>query len=213
MQAKLLRVLENGSYRKVGGTQESSADVRVIAATNKPLEDELKAGRFRADLFHRLNVFAIPLPGLKERREDIPALVEHFLTTRQLGRVRCAVEPEALAALVAYDWPGNVRELANVIERAQILAENSQITPDDLPESVTARAPEAAPAVAAPAGAAEPSLREVERRSVAAALAKAGGNKVKAAKALGVSRRALYRLIEKHRLDRGPSDEPPAGPT
>jgi DNA-binding NtrC family response regulator len=209
MQAKLLRVLENGSYRKVGGTQESTADVRVIAATNKPLEEERQAGRFREDLFHRLNVFAIPLPELRERREDIPALVEHFLATRQLGKVRCTVEPDALAALVAYDWPGNVRELANVIERAQILVEGHRITPYDLPESVTDRAPVAAPAVAAPAAAAggsDLSLRDLERRALAAALARTNGNKVRAARSLGVSRRALYRLIEKHRLD-------PGGPT
>jgi DNA-binding NtrC family response regulator len=210
MQAKLLRVLENGSYRKVGGTEECRADVRVIAATNKPLEEEQKAGRFREDLFYRLNVFTIPLPALKERRDDIPALVEHFLTTRQLGKVRCAVEPDALAALAAYDWPGNVRELANVIERAQILAENNRITLDDLPEAITAKAPpESTPA--APLGEALPTLREVERRHVEIALHQTGGNKVRAARALGVSRRALYRLIDKHRLEPG-ADPPPHAP-
>jgi DNA-binding NtrC family response regulator len=206
MQAKLLRVLENGTYRKVGGTEEHTADVRVIAATNKPLEEEQKAGRFREDLFYRLNVFCITLPALRERREDIPALVEHFLSTRQLGKVRCHVEPDALAALVAYDWPGNVRELANVIERAQILAENNRITLDDLPDSITAKAPpplEPTHAALA-AGTAEapiPTLREAERRHVEGALRQTGGNKVRAAKLLGVSRRALYRLIDKHRLE------------
>jgi two-component system response regulator AtoC len=216
MQAKLLRVLENGTYRKVGGTEEHTADVRVIAATNKPLEDEQRAGRFREDLFYRLNVFTIPLPDLKERREDIPALVEHFLTTRQLGKVRCATEPDALAALVAYDWPGNVRELANVIERAQILAENHRITLDDLPESITAKAPPPPPEPApAPPPGATPTphtiltLRELERRHVEAALRLTGGNKVRAAKALGISRRALYRLIDKHRLEPA-ADAPPA---
>jgi DNA-binding NtrC family response regulator len=207
MQAKLLRVLENGTFRKVGGTQEQSADVRVIAATNKPLEAEQKAGRFREDLFYRLNVFCIDLPALRERKGDIPALVDHFLATRQLGKVRCRVDPDALAALAAYDWPGNVRELANVIERAQILAENHHITPDDLPESITAVAPptpsELGPAaLQAAARPADPpgSLRAAERRHVEAALRQAGGNKVRAAKALGVSRRALYRLIDRHGL-------------
>ena len=207
MQAKLLRVLENGTYRKVGGTQEVTADVRVVAATNKPLEEEQKAGRFREDLFYRLNVFCIELPPLKARREDIPALVDHFLTTRQLGRVRCSVDPAALAALVAYDWPGNVRELANVIERAQILAEDHVIMPRDLPDSVTGPRPTSAAPAATPAGPAvaalpaNPSdLREVEKRHVAAVLRQAGGNKVRAAKALGVSRRALYRLIDKYEL-------------
>ena len=205
MQAKLLRVLENGCYRKVGGTEEYTADVRVIAATNKQLEEEQKAGRFREDLFYRLNVFCIPLPSLKERPEDIPALIEHFLTTRQLGKVRCSVAPVALAALLAYDWPGNVRELANVIERAQILAENHRITLDDLPDSVTATAPDPDPTPALDTEAA-PTLRDVERRQVEVALREAGGNKVRAAKSLGVSRRALYRLLDKHRL------EPAAGP-
>src|SRR4051812_13300606 len=121
LQAKLLRVLENGQFRRVGATKESHADVRVIAATNKPLEAEQKAGRFREDLYYRLNVVSIDLPPLCERREDIPALVEHFLTTRQLGKDRCQIDREALQAVVNYNWPGNIRELANVLERAQIL--------------------------------------------------------------------------------------------
>ena len=141
LQAKLLRVLEDGHYRRVGGTKESHANVRVIAATNKPLEEEQKAGRFREDLFYRLNVVSIDLPPLRERREDIPALVEHFLTTRQLGSKRWhAGHPDAMQALLNYDWPGNIRELANVLERAQILAEENLITLDDLPEGAASRA-------------------------------------------------------------------------
>src|SRR5438270_1227290 len=132
MQAKLLRVLEDGHYRRVGGTQERRADVRVVAATNKPLEEEQRAGRFREDLFFRLNVFAITLPPLCERREDVPLLVEHFLRTRPIGTTPRRVDPEALEALRRYAWPGNVRELVNVLERAQILAEGSVITADDL---------------------------------------------------------------------------------
>src|SRR6185369_12308327 len=111
-------------------------DVRVVAATNRPLEVDQKAGRFREDLYYRLNVIAIPLLPLRERREDIPELVEHFLTTRPVGGGRCRIAPEALEALKRYDWPGNVRELANVLERSQILAENHVITTDDLPENV-----------------------------------------------------------------------------
>lgn len=224
MQAKLLRVLENGTFRKVGGTHECSADVRVIAATNKPLEEELKVGRFREDLFYRLNVFCIDLPPLKDRREDIPALVEHFLITRQLGRTRCTVDPDAMAMLMQYDWPGNVRELANVIERAQILCENQTIRPCDLPLALTSPQREmpalasvaTLPAItmptstsAAPTPSASPIyLREVEKRHVQAILQQAGGNKVRAAKALGVSRRALYRLIDKYGLNspRTPTD-------
>jgi DNA-binding NtrC family response regulator len=195
LQAKLLRVLEDGHYRRVGDTRERAADLRVVAATNKSLEDEVKAGRFRADLFHRLNVLAVTLPPLRERREDVPLLVDHFLRTRPLGKTPMTVDPAALDVLRRYDWPGNVRELANVIERAQILAEGASITTDDLPETVTAAA---GPAAAVPDG--PDALEGVERRHVAEVLRKAGGNKVRAAKALGVSRRTLYRLIEKYGL-------------
>jgi DNA-binding NtrC family response regulator len=196
LQAKLLRVLEDGHYRRVGGTQEFHADVRVIAATNKPLEDEQMAGRFREDLFYRLNVVTIALPLLRERRQDIPDLVEHLLTTRQIGSVRSRVSPEAMEALMRYDWPGNVRELANVLERAQILAEDNLITLDDLPESIVS----ASPTATAP-GSNPLHLNEAERRHVLDVLQQVHGNKVHAAKTLGISRRALYRLIDKHRLE------------
>jgi DNA-binding NtrC family response regulator len=195
LQAKLLRVLEDGRLRRVGGTQEITADVRVVAATNRPLEEEQKAGRFREDLYYRLNVVTIELPALRDRRQDVPELVEHFLATRQLGPQRYRIHPDALDALLRHDWPGNVRELANVLERAQILAEEHEITVDDLPDTLVESA-----AAAAPAG--DPRhLREVERRHVAAVLQQEKGNKVHAAKALGISRRALYRLIAKYRLD------------
>jgi DNA-binding NtrC family response regulator len=197
LQAKLLRVLEDGHYRRVGGTQEVRADVRIVAATNRPLEDEQKAGRFREDLYYRLNVVTIALPPLRERRQDIPELVRHFLTTRQVGPTPSSIAPEALEALKRYDWPGNVRELANVLERAQILAENHVITTDDLPDSVLS----AAPAAAVPSG--DPRyLSEVERTHVETVLKDEKGNKVQAAKVLGISRRALYRLIEKYGLEK-----------
>ena len=196
LQAKLLRVLEDGHYRRVGGTKECHADVRVIAATNKPLEEEQKAGRFREDLFYRLNVVGIDLPPFRERREDIPALVEHFLTTRQLGKVRCTVDADAMRALLNHGWPGNIRELANVLERAQILAEDNLITLDDLPDAMQVVRPSAEVSNADPLN-----LSEIERRTVRAALEQAEGNKLHAAKALGISRRTLYRLIEKHRLE------------
>jgi DNA-binding NtrC family response regulator len=197
LQAKLLRVLEDGHYRRVGSTKEGHADVRVIAATNKPLEDEQKAGRFREDLFYRLNVVTIPLPTLRERRSDIPELVEHFLTTRQLGPTPYRVEPDAMRALAGHDWPGNVRELANVLERAQILAENHLITLDDLPENLAETA-----LASSPSGGDPRHLREVERRHVQEVLHDLKGNKVQAAKALGISRRALYRLIAKYHLEK-----------
>jgi DNA-binding NtrC family response regulator len=195
LQAKLLRVLENGHFRRVGSTQEREADVRVVAATNKDLQQEQEAGRFRDDLYYRLNVVAIQLPALRDRAQDIPELVEHFLTSRQIGPQRSRVAPDALEVLCRYDWPGNIRELANVLERAQILAEDHVITVDDLPDNLVNVAPGAVP----PGG--DPQhLREVERRHVLEVLRQEKGNKVHAAKALGISRRALYRLIRKYHL-------------
>jgi DNA-binding NtrC family response regulator len=200
LQAKLLRVLEDGHYRRVGGTQEHRADVRVIAATNKPLEAEQKAGRFREDLYYRLNVVTITLPPLRERREDIPELVEHFLATRPVGPTRRRISPEALRVLLRYDWPGNVRELANVVERAQILAEGDAITPDDLPDTVSAVGP-------ADEGDDSPySLAAAERRLLHEALRHTKGNKLAAAKALGISPRTLYRMLERY----GSGAEPPS---
>jgi DNA-binding NtrC family response regulator len=193
LQAKLLRVLEDGEFRRVGATQTGHADVRVIAATNRSLEDEMQAGRFREDLYYRLNVISINLPPLRDRREDIPELVEYFLTTRQVGPTRFHLQPEAMSALIRYEWPGNVRELANVLERAQILAEGGCITTDDLPESLCG--------VTRPReveGEATADLYETQRRHVLAVLRDVRGNKVQAARALGISRRALYRLLEKY---------------
>ncbi len=194
LQAKLLRVLEDGRFRRVGGTKEWYANVRTIAATNKQLEDEQKVGRFREDLFYRLNVVSIDLPLLRERRQDIPELVEHLLNTRQHGKVRCKVHPDAIEALLNYGWPGNVRELANVLERAQILAEDNLITLDDLPEAVQAAAD--SHAESSPFN-----LSELVRQATQVALQQAKRNKVQAAKLLGITRRALYRLITKYGLE------------
>jgi DNA-binding NtrC family response regulator len=196
LQAKLLRVLENGHYRRVGSTHEALADVRVIAATNKNLEDERKAGKFREDLYYRLNVVTIPLPSLADRRQDIADLVRHFLTTRQIGPTPFTIKPEALDALSNYDWPGNIRELANVLERAQILAEEHTITLDDLPDNLIDHRPPAAAKSGDPR-----QLREVERSHVMDIMRQEKGNKVHAARVLGISRRALYRLIKKYHLE------------
>ncbi len=197
LQAKLLRILEDGHYRRVGGTVELSADVRVVAATNRSLEEEIKANRFREDLYYRLNVITVALPPLRERQQDIPELIEHFLTTRQLGTTRYHIQPEALDALARHDWPGNVRELANVLERAQILAEEHCITLDDLPETLVMPRP---PTAAGSEGDDPRLLESVERRHVLTVLQQEKGNKVHAARALGISRRALYRLLEKYQL-------------
>jgi DNA-binding NtrC family response regulator len=201
LQAKLLRVLEDGLYRRVGGTRERHAQARIIAATNKHLEEEQKAGRFRKDLYYRLNVVTIDLPPLCERREDIPALIDHFLTTRQLGKVRCQMHPEALQALLNYGWSGNIRELANVLERAQILADDHLITVNDLPDAMR---PVRVPAVSCPSDSLN--LEEMERRIVQEALRQAKGNKDHAAKALGVTRHTLSRLMRKTGLDKAPRE-------
>jgi DNA-binding NtrC family response regulator len=204
LQAKLLRFLENGHFRRVGGTTEFHADVRVIAATNKKLEEEQQAGRFREDLYYRLNVVSMELPALRDHRQDIPELVDHFLASRQIGPTRFRIDAKALDALVHYDWPGNVRELANVLERAQILSHDHLITTDDLPEALIDRnVPPSTPAR-------DPRhLREIERRHIIEVMRQEKGNKVHAARSLGISRRALYRLIEKYGLEAEGPTEPP----
>ncbi len=196
VQAKLLRVLEDGCYRPAGSTREVRANVRVLATTNRPLEREVRAGRFREDLCYRLNVVTIELPQLQEHPEDIPELVEHFLRTRPVGPGPHRVHPDVLEALVRYDWPGNVRELANILERAQMLASDHLITLDALPQGILQ-------VMAAPASksASPRHLREVERRHVLEVLQGEKWNKLRAANALGISRRALYRLIEKYGLE------------
>lgn len=201
LQAKLLRVLEDGHFRRVGSIKDNFANVRIIAATNRPLEDEQKAGRFREDLYYRLNVITIDLPPLRDRRQDIPDLVEHFLTFRQIGKVRYRVEADAMRLLTEYDWPGNVRELANVIERAQILAEDETITLDDLPDSILSPSRLHTPTSSGNGISSDPlNLGQLERATVIAALEKEKGNKAKAAKRLSISRRKLYRLISKYDL-------------
>jgi transcriptional regulator with PAS, ATPase and Fis domain len=185
---------------------EQRADVRVVAATNRVLEDEIKSHRFREDLYYRLNVITMRLPPLRERRSDVTELVEYFLTTRQVGSARCQVSPEALDALTRYNWPGNIRELANVLERAQILAEDALITADDLPDTLFKAGP-----VAALEDGSGHNLHDAQRRHVLAVLREEKGNKAHAARALGISRRALYRLLEKYQLDQQPQN--PGDPT
>ncbi|MDC7690257.1 sigma-54-dependent transcriptional regulator [Vogesella indigofera] len=186
--AELLRVLEERSIRPVGSEQEIKVDVRVIAASNKPLADEVAAGRFRADLYYRLQVLELALPPLRERTEDLPELVAHFmdLLSPALGVAPVEVEPALLVAMAAYDWPGNVRELKNLIERSLILG----YLPQDLPAT---RLPPAVGELAAGAVPAEESLSQVETRHIRAVLAACAGNKSEAARRLGISRKTLER--------------------
>jgi DNA-binding NtrC family response regulator len=189
LQAKLLRVLQERTFERVGGSREIRADVRVIAATNRNLENDVRDGLFREDLYYRLQVFPIQLPPLRERQDAVAVLTEHFVRhfARLTGKRAPGVTSEALAALQSYHWPGNVRELQNVIERAVILA-RSDISPAELPVALTA------PACSLKE---EGGLKELEREAIMAALKRVDGNRRKAAEELGLSRRTLqYRLKE-----------------
>ncbi len=204
LQVKLLRVIQEQEVRHVGGTASIKVDVRIIAATNRNLAQMVKDGKFREDLFYRLNVVRIVLPPLRERREDIPMLVHHFLQKVSAANnqpVRGFV-PETMALLERYHWPGNVRELENIIERTVSLAPGPLIMPDDLPEAVRKAEP-------MPAGGDEGllSLDEVGKRHLIKVLRETGGNKVRAAKILGIDRRTLYRMAERFGMDLGESDE------
>jgi DNA-binding NtrC family response regulator len=193
VQVKLLRVLQEGEYEPVGG-DTVRADVRTVAATNKDLRAEVAAGRFREDLFYRLNVIAITAPPLRSRREDIPLLVDHFLGVycAKNNRSRLEAPRDVLQILTDYSWPGNVRELENVVERAVVLCRGDRLTPDDLPESIQ-KEPGAEPSsltfsVGTP-------LDEVERRLIRETLRHARGDKSVAAQLLGISTRTIYRKL------------------
>jgi DNA-binding NtrC family response regulator len=194
LQVKLLRVLQEREILRVGGTEVVPVDVRVVAATNRDLEREVRQGRFREDLFYRLNVIPIKLPPLRDRRTDVPLLVEHFLAKHgEPGRTR-RVAPQALEALVEYGWPGNVRELESVIERTLLLADDDVIRPVDLPAEVRMRRQSVS---TVPVDIPEDGLdlEALERSLLLQALDKAGGNVTRAARLLGLSRRTLqYRL-------------------
>jgi two-component system response regulator HydG len=200
MQAKLLRVLQERTVRPVGATKEIPVDVRVITATNRDLEDEIERGRFREDLFYRLNVVQIVLPPLREREGDVLLLAHEFVSraARALGRSVRGISGEAGELLLAYDWPGNVRQLQNCMERAVTLARFEQITPDDLPEKVrgyVAEAPQSGfvvdPERIAP-------LSVIERRYIEQVLKYTNNNKSQAARLLGMDRRTLYRKLESY---------------
>jgi two-component system, NtrC family, response regulator AtoC len=197
IQAKLLRVLETGSFRKLGDTREVTVDVRFIFATNKSLEEEVDTNRFRKDLFYRLNTFIIVVPPLRERRSDIPLLVDYFLGKLARGRKRKSVSADAMRLFSEYAWPGNVRELANVIERAILIsAERPEILSDDLPRSMMRTSPVPPDQRKLPLNKDAMLLESMEREHIERVLEFAGGNKSKAAKLLGISRRKLYRKMD-----------------
>jgi two-component system, NtrC family, response regulator AtoC len=207
LQVKLLRVMQDHEVRRVGSTTSTKIDVRIIAATNRDLDQLVKEGKFRDDLFYRLNVVRITLPSLVERREDIPMLVHHFLQKCAAGATHAVrgVLPETMALLMQYRWPGNVRELENAIERAVSLSHGPLLTPDDLPASLNRMEPSTKETVGSTGHNDEGylSLEEVEKRHLIRVLKETKRNKVKAAKILGIDRRTLYRMADRFGLNLG----------
>jgi Nif-specific regulatory protein len=203
MQSRLLRVLQDGEIRPVGGTKTVKTDARIIAATNRPLEEEVKAGRFREDLYYRLNVFPVTLPPLRERREDIADLAELFVKkfSDRLNKKIRAISTEALRLLRAADFPGNVRELENEMERAVTLAEpGGTIEPGHLSRRFRIRE-EYVPESGKGSGGMKSAVESLEKRLILDALSKAENNVSRAASALGLSRMGLYKKIARYRID------------
>jgi DNA-binding NtrC family response regulator len=197
-QAKLLRVLQERSFRTLGGQREQSVDIRVVAATNIDPPEAVRQGKLREDLFYRLNVFAIQLPPLRDRKEDIPLLAQAFVRefSARNGRTVAGVSDRAMQALEQYHWPGNVRELRNVIERATIVARGDMIEPDDLPAlaAIAAPPPQAGAGTTLAAGI---TVDEAERRLIEVTLAHTGGNKTRAAEMLGISLKTLHNKLNR----------------
>ena len=199
IQAKLLRVLETKRFRRLGGTKDLSSDARIVAATNCHLEEMSQEGSFRLDLFYRLSGFVITIPPLRERREDIPGLVEYFLYNHHFSRrINKTVSHGAMKELVAYDWPGNIRELKNVVERSIILAGNkTQIHPEHLIFSTSNNKKDMGFELSFDH---QPTLQEIEKHYIKFLLNKYSGHRLKVAEALGVSERNTYRLLKKYGL-------------
>jgi DNA-binding NtrC family response regulator len=206
LQTKLLRVLEDGIVRRVGGSTEFGVNVRVLAATNLPVEDLVVSGKLREDLYYRLNVFTLHLPPLRERREDIPLLAQHFLGrfVAESGKSVAGFSDEAMSRLVAHDWPGNGRELRNVVERAVILcrADEGEIQPHHLPRGVRGHrrpdGPVPSEGVTIPVGT---SIDDAERRLILETLASCRGNRTRTARILGITAKTLYTKLRRYEED------------
>ncbi len=209
VQVKLLRVLQEREFERVGGTETVRVDVRVVSATHRDLEEMVRQGKFREDLYYRLNVFPIQLPPLRERTEDIPRLVEHFVAkfNRESGKRVRGFDDEALARLAQYNWPGNVRELENVIERAIILARGQDVTSADLdfgtrpPATAQSSGQVQGPLAALGSKPLQARLGEQERNEIVSAIERSSGNIAKAARLLGINRSTLYYRMRKHSLE------------
>jgi transcriptional regulator with PAS, ATPase and Fis domain len=201
LQAKLLRFLEEKTFRRVGGAVDIRVDVRVVAATNRRLEDEVKQGKFREDLYYRLNVLPIEVPPLRTRGDDIPKLVHYFIdgfNAEFRKRVR-RVSPETMKRLQAYGWPGNIRELRNAIERAMLLVEGDELTDRDFPLT-TGAPPRLTETIQLPPHGID--LEQLERSLVVQALERSNWNQTRAATLLGVNRDQIRYRIEKFKLER-----------
>ena len=197
-QVKILRVLQEKKFERVGGEETITVDVRIVAATNRSLEEEVKAGHFREDLYYRLNVVHLYVPPLRERKDDIPLLVDHFLRefARENGKNVTTIEPRARAALYKYDWPGNIRQLRNCMESAVVMCSGSEIMIEDLPPSVSGSSSEAS--VSIPLGI---PLEEAEKTLIMQNLAANKGNKSKTADILGIERKTLHRKLAKYGME------------
>jgi DNA-binding NtrC family response regulator len=212
IQAKLLRAIELGEFTPLGGTKHSTVNVRIIAATNRTLDDLVRAGQFREDLFYRLNVFPIRIPPLRDRKDDIPALAARFLETQRGAPAASPTAPSLSGAVVAklhgYSWPGNVRELRNVLERAVILAGRAPISPEHI-MIVGPATGQGSPADRLRSLLGERTLPDIERMLIELALEESKGNKSKAAALLGITRRTLYGRLERFGIeqDDGESSE------
>ncbi len=191
LQAKLLRVLEDGSMRRIGSLKERRVDVRLLAATNRNLAKEVEEGRFREDLYYRINVMSLELPPLRARQGDVKLLLDHFMGGDW------QLDEEAGQLLYSYTWPGNVRQLINAVDRAKIMAEDRVISIADLPPELRERRP----ASTLPRAAVTDDLASIEREKVVEVLRREAGNKTRAAKVLGIDRRKIYRLMEKYEIN------------
>jgi DNA-binding NtrC family response regulator len=200
LQSKILRTLENGTFRRVGGTEEIKADVRVLAASNKKVPEEIKAGNFREDLFYRLNVFFFELPPLKERTSDIPLLTQYFIDDLNIKAAKniTSADQQVFEILKCYDWPGNVRELRNVIERAMIHCKSNIITREDLPPYIFAKSDQQGPLIKFDIGATK--FQDIEQAVILKTLNHYNGDKVNTARTLGLSLKTLYNKLNSYQV-------------
>jgi DNA-binding NtrC family response regulator len=207
VQAKLLRVLETGRFRRLGGNEETAVDVRIVAATNRNLKEAISRGHFREDLYYRLSTFTIEIPPLRDRRDDIRTLADHFITQFNLRfSVSKRLSDAAMQALMRHDWPGNVRELIHVVEQAIALSDGDVVGVDDLSVSISPKDSRPRHTVPPASGDPIPTLREIERAHIFSVLDRVDGNRAQAARLLGMSERSFYRVLRRYRLVPAQSD-------